>query len=78
MFTATLRSNQRGAAALDLGSARKGTARRKHRFPYCCVIAVFTDFCGSGVPVWRKYATDGFPSNAFLKHNNGNLVAEQF
>jgi hypothetical protein len=38
-------------------NARWGTARRKHRFPYCYVIAVFRDFCGSTNPAWRKHAS---------------------
>jgi hypothetical protein len=46
MFTSALRSNVRGAI---------GTARRKHRFVYCCVIS------GSCFEVtvlaWSKYAT---------------------
>jgi hypothetical protein len=39
----------------ELGSARLGTARRKHHFVYCCVIAG-TCFDVT-VLAWRKYAT---------------------
>jgi hypothetical protein len=31
-------------SAVRCSSARHSTARRKHRFPYCCVIAVFTKY----------------------------------
>jgi hypothetical protein len=36
---------------------RLGTAHRKHRFPYCCVIAASTDLRGLTALTWRKYAT---------------------
>jgi hypothetical protein len=35
LFRWPLQGNEYGA--VRLGSARHGTARRKHRFPYCCV-----------------------------------------
>jgi hypothetical protein len=37
-------------------AVRLGTAPRKHRFPYCCVIAALTDLRGSKALAWRKYA----------------------
>jgi hypothetical protein len=41
--------------SLRLASALLGTARRKHRFVYCCVIA---GACSDvTVLAWRKYAT---------------------
>jgi hypothetical protein len=35
------------------GAVRLGTARRKHYFPYCCVIVVFTDFHGLNTPQYN-------------------------
>jgi hypothetical protein len=39
------------------GAALHGKAWRKHRFPYCCVIAALTDLRVSTALAWCKYAT---------------------
>jgi hypothetical protein len=41
VYTAALLRNVRDATRQ--GTAELGTARRKHRFVYCCVVAVFTE-----------------------------------
>jgi hypothetical protein len=53
------------------GAVLLGTARRKHRFPYSCVIAVFTHLRRSTIPAWRKHAKLSQP----LFGNNPNLLS---
>jgi hypothetical protein len=55
VFTATLCSNQRGAERC--GSARLGSARREHRFPYCCLACI-----------WSRSVNGQLPSNAVTIH----------
>jgi hypothetical protein len=53
----------------ERGAAWFGSARRKHRSPYCCAIAVPTDICCSTTIAWRKYAKICTPHTKWT-HNN--------
>jgi hypothetical protein len=58
-----LPGNKRGEAMRD--SLRLGSARRKHRFVYCCVIAAAC--FNVTVLAWRKYATIYTMPQCFVK-----------